>query len=119
VFADIEATDVPELLVVNKVDAADPDVLKTLRTRYPNVVEVSARTGEGVAELVAALADALPELAHEVHALVPYSRGDLVAKVHEEGRILSEEHTGEGTAIHAFVPALLASRLEEYVPSTA
>ncbi|GHC96943.1 GTPase HflX [Nocardiopsis terrae] len=117
VFAEIEAVDVPELVVVNKVDAADPDTLRALRTRYPDLVEVSARTGQGVSELVTALAEALPELAKEVHALVPYSRGDLVAKVHEDGRILSEEHTGEGTALHAFVPALLAAKLDEYTPS--
>jgi GTP-binding protein HflX len=119
VFADIDAGDVPELIVVNKVDAADPDVLKALRTRYPDMVEVSARTGEGVSALVEAVAAALPELAHEVRALVPYSRGDLIGRIHEEGRILSEEHTAEGTAIHAFVPALLAGRLDEYTPSTA
>jgi GTP-binding protein HflX len=119
VFADIEAGDVPELIVVNKVDAADPDVLKAMRTRHPDMVEVSARTGEGIPALVEAIAAALPELAHEVRALVPYSRGDLIARIHEEGRILSEEHTGEGTAIHAFVPALLAGKLDEYTPSTA
>lgn len=119
VFAEIEAVDVPELVVVNKVDAADPDTLKALRTRCPDLVEVSARTGEGVPALVTALAEALPELAEEVHALVPYSRGDLVAKVHDEGRILSEEHTGEGTALHAFVPELLAAKLEEFTPSNA
>ncbi|OLT27449.1 GTPase HflX [Nocardiopsis sp. CNR-923] len=119
VFAEIDATDVPELIVVNKVDAADPDTLKVLRSRYPDVVEVSARTGEGVSGLVAAVADALPELAHEVRAVVPYSRGDLVAKAYEEGRVLSEEHTGEGTRLHAFVPELLAAKLGEYAPSTA
>ncbi len=117
VFAEIEAVNVPELIVVNKVDAADPDTIKALRTRYPDLVEVSARTGEGVPELVTALSEALPELAKEVRALVPYSRGDLVAKVHEEGRIISEEHTGEGTTLHAFVPALLAAKLDEYTPS--
>jgi GTPase len=119
VFADIDATEVPELIVVNKVDAADPDVLKVLRTRYPNMVEVSARTGEGVAALVTALAEALPELAHEVRVRVPYSRGDLVAKVHEEGRVLAEEHTAEGTELHAFVSQLLAGKLEEFALSTA
>ncbi|MEU0489483.1 GTPase HflX [Nocardiopsis sp. NPDC006139] len=119
VFADIDATDVPELIVVNKVDAADPDVLKALRTRYPDMVEVSARTGEGVAALVTALAESLPELAHEVRVRVPYSRGDLVAKVHEEGRVLAEEHTEEGTELHAFVSQVLAGRLEEFALSTA
>ncbi|GHD14485.1 GTPase HflX [Nocardiopsis kunsanensis] len=119
VFADIDATDVPELVVVNKVDAADPDTLKALRTRYPGVIEVSARTGQGVSELITRLAESLPELAHEVRALVPYSRGDLVAKAYEEGRVLKEEHTQDGTDIHAFVPELLAAKLGEYTPSTA
>ena len=114
VFADIDAGDVRELIVVNKVDAADPDTLKTLRTHHPDLVEVSARTGEGIPELVTALAEALPEIAQEVRALVPYSRGDLIARAHEEGRIIGEEHTGEGTELHAFVPAPLAARLEEY-----
>src|SRR5699024_8951958 len=97
VLADIDATDVPELVVINKVDAADPDTLKVLRSNHPDVVEVSARTGEGIPALIERLAQCLPELAHEVRALVPYSRGDLLSKAYEEGRVLSEEHTGEGT----------------------
>lgn len=119
VLADIGATDVPELLVINKVDAADPDTLKVLRSGRPDLVEVSARTGEGVPELVEQLARALPELAHEVRALVPYSRGDLLSKAYEEGRVLSEEHTGEGTVIHAYVSEPLAAKLEEFTPSVA
>ena len=118
VLADIDATDVPELVVINKVDAADPDTLKVLRSNHPDVVEVSARTGEGIPALIERLAQCLPELAHEVRALVPYSRGDLLSRVYEEGRVLSEEHTGEGTTIHAFVPKALAAKLEDYVPST-
>ncbi|MDE3720053.1 GTPase HflX [Nocardiopsis sp. N85] len=119
VFADIDATEVPELIVVNKVDAADHDVLKALRTRHPGMVEVSARTGEGIPALITALAEALPELAHEVRVRVPYSRGDLVAKMHEEGRVLAEEHTAEGTELHAFVSRMLAGKLEDYALSTA
>ncbi|WP_017625244.1 GTPase HflX [Nocardiopsis chromatogenes] len=114
VFADIGAQDVPEIVVLNKTDAADPVDVKRLRTREPDAVEVSARTGEGVDDVIAAVAAALPELQHEVRVLVPYGRGDLVSRVHEEGRILSEEHTGEGTALHAWVPALLAGKLRDY-----
>ncbi|WP_408638908.1 GTPase HflX [Nocardiopsis suaedae] len=114
VFADIGAQDVPELVVLNKTDAADPVDVKRLRTREPDAVEVSARTGEGVDAVIAAVAAALPELQNEVRVLVPYDRGDLVSRVHQEGRIVSEEHTGEGTALHAWVPALLAGKLREY-----
>ncbi|WP_243597584.1 GTPase HflX [Thermobifida halotolerans] len=115
VFAEIGASDIPELIVVNKVDAADPLLLRQLRTRYPDAVEVSAHTGAGVDALLRAIAGALPTFDREVSVLLPYDRGDLVSRVHQEGRILSEEHTGEGTALHAWVPPLLAGQLDRYV----
>ncbi|MFC7329603.1 GTPase HflX [Marinactinospora rubrisoli] len=114
VFGEIGARDVPELIVINKTDAADPVLLKQLRTKEPDAVEVSARTGAGIEELVAAIAERLPRLDREMRVLVPYERGDLVSRVHEEGRIITEEHTGEGTALHAFVPAALAGQLDDY-----
>ncbi|MDA0563986.1 GTPase HflX [Streptomonospora sp. S1-112] len=114
VFAEIGAQDVPELVVLNKTDAADPLVLKQLKAKEPQAVEVSARTGEGVDDLVAAVAAALPTLDREVRVVLPYERGDLVSRVHAEGRIVDEDHTGEGTRLHAWVPELLAGKLEEY-----
>ena len=50
VLGEIDATRVPEILVVNKVDAADPDVLARLRRLYPDAVFVSARTGAGLGD---------------------------------------------------------------------
>ncbi|WP_067968936.1 GTPase HflX [Nocardiopsis trehalosi] len=114
VFGEIGAQDVPELIVLNKTDAADPVVLKQLRTREPDAVEVSARTGAGIGDLVAALTAALPTLDREVRVVVPYERGDLVSRVYEEGRIVDERHTGDGTALHAWVPELLAGKLDEF-----
>ncbi|GLU46392.1 GTPase HflX [Nocardiopsis ansamitocini] len=114
VLADIDASDVPELIVINKTDAADSTVLKQLRTRLPGAVEVSARTGQGIDELIDSISGALPQLEREVRALVPYQRGDLVSRVYEEGRILSEKHTESGTALHAWVPEMLANQLDEY-----
>nr|WP_233515405.1 GTPase HflX [Marinitenerispora sediminis] len=114
VFGEIGARDVPELIVINKTDAADPVLLKQLRTKEPGAIEVSAHTGAGVEELVAAIAEALPRLDHEVRVVVPYERGDLVSRVHEEGRIITEEHTGEGTALRAYVPEALAGQLDAF-----
>ncbi|GAA4933468.1 GTPase HflX [Streptomonospora halophila] len=114
VFTEIGAGDVPEVVVFNKTDAADPLVLKQLRAKEPRAVDVSARTGSGVEELIAAVADALPSLEREVRVMLPYERGDLVSRVYEEGRIVDQEHTGEGTRLHAFVPGLLAGKLDGY-----
>jgi GTP-binding protein HflX len=112
IFADIGAGDVRELVVINKIDEADDVVLGRLRRREKHSIAVSAKTGEGLDELVAALERDLPRPEIEIDVLVPYSRGDLVARIHEEGEILSEEHTGEGTRLCARVSAGLASELE-------
>ncbi|MCW2867706.1 MAG: GTP-binding protein HflX, partial [Marmoricola sp.] len=114
VFAEIGADKVPELIVVNKADAADPMVLARLRQREPHSVVVSAKTGEGIAEALAAIEADLPRPAVEVEVLLPYDRGDLLSKVHDHGELVSMEHTGEGTALVARVNEALAGELAAY-----
>ena len=113
IFTDIGATNVRELIVVNKIDDADEVVLGRLRRKEKHSVFVSAKTGAGLAELVAAIERDLPRPEVEIEVLVPYSRGDLVARIHDEGEILSEEHTGEGTLLTARVSPTLAAELDE------
>ncbi|NMN94119.1 GTPase HflX [Nocardiaceae bacterium YC2-7] len=103
-----------ELLVVNKIDAADPVTLTQLRGMLPGAVFISAHTGEGLDELRARLADILGRLDIEVSVLLPYNRGDLVARIHADGRILRSTHDEDGTRVHARVPKSLASALHEY-----
>ncbi|MBB6475100.1 GTP-binding protein HflX [Sphaerisporangium rubeum] len=113
VFSDIEgARGIPEIIVVNKADAADPVVLARLRMLERHSVVVSARTGAGIAELIEVIQRELPRLDHEVRMLVPYDRGDLVARAHEEGEVLSVDHTGDGTVLHARVPSMLHAELD-------
>ncbi|MBO0829374.1 MAG: GTPase HflX [Streptosporangiales bacterium] len=114
VFEEIGASEVPEIVAVNKADVADPLVVKAVLLREPHAVVVSARTGEGVDELRALIERDLPRPAYEVHVLVPYERGDLVAKVHQRGEVLGQAHNGTGTVLHARVPGDLAGRLEPY-----
>ncbi|WP_240674990.1 GTPase HflX [Cellulomonas endophytica] len=113
VFADIPgAMDVPEIIVLNKVDAADPAVVARLRSREVHSVVVSAHTGEGIEELRALVADQLPRPRVSVEVVVPYSRGDLVSRAHEHGEVDAEEHRPEGTLLRARVDATLAAELE-------
>ena len=100
--------------MVNKADAADPMVLARLLRHRPHSVVVSARTGQGLDELRAAIERDLPRPQVEVRALVPYDRGDLVSRAHRTGIVLSEDHTGDGTLLHARVGALLAAELRPY-----
>ena len=114
VLAEVGADAVPELLVINKVDAADEETLLRLKREWPAAVFASAHTGAGVAEVRAAVEDRLPWPAVEVHACVPYDRGDLVARVHSTGEVLHTEHTGDGTTLHVRVDGALAADLAPF-----
>jgi GTPase len=115
VLAEIDALGVPEQLVFNKVDAAEPEALLRLRHLAPDAVFVSARTGAGLDELRARIEQRLPRPDVELNVLVPYDRGDLVARVHENAEVLATEHTAEGTRLHARVGPGLAAALEPFV----
>ncbi|WP_425489493.1 GTPase HflX [Nonomuraea typhae] len=113
VFSTIDgALDVPEVVVINKADAASQDVLDRIQRRERNSIVVSARTGAGIPELLDLIERQLPRLDHEVRLLVPYERGDLVSRAHEEGEVVSVEHVEEGTILHAWVLGSLFHELE-------
>ncbi|OLR95206.1 GTPase HflX [Actinokineospora bangkokensis] len=103
-----------ELIVVNKVDAAGELALARLRHLLPGAVFVSAHTGQGIEQLRERVAELIPRPDVEVDVLIPYDRGELVARVHRDGEVLSEEHTESGTALHAKVKADLAGALEQF-----
>jgi GTPase len=114
VFAEIGADRVPELVVINKADLADPMVIARLRQREPHSVVVSARTGEGIAAALAAIEDELPRPDVEFSALLPYERGDLINRLHQHGEISSMEHTAEGTLVSGRANEDLAGELAAY-----
>jgi GTPase len=114
VLAEVGAERVPELLVVNKTDAAGEETLLRLKRAWPGAVFVSARTGTGLDELRTAVEARLPRPAVEVRACIPYDRGDLVARVHRRGEILASRHTDDGTLVHVRVDEALAAELAPY-----
>jgi GTPase len=115
VLSDIDALGVPEQLVFNKVDATDPEMLMRLHRLAPDAVFASALTGEGLAELRKVLEDRLPSPDVELHVLLPYTRGDLVARLHETAEVLGSEHTADGTLVHARVHPGLAAALGPFI----
>ncbi len=119
VLSEIGATDIPELIVFNKIDLVQEAALLPLRTLAPDALFVSARRGDGLEELRAAVEARLPRPAVEVHVLVPYARHELVDRIHKSGELLSSEHTGEGTLVHARVNEALAGELAPFVQASA
>jgi GTPase len=114
VFDEIDALAVPEQLVLNKIDAADPDVLQRLRALVPDALFVSARTGTGLTELRGCIEQRLPRPKVPVAVCLPFTRGDLVARVHSEGELVEESYTGSGTVLVARVNADLAAVLAPF-----
>jgi GTPase len=114
VLAEIGAADVPEIVVINKADIADPLVLSRLQRREPHSFVVSARTGRGIAQLLDVVEQELPRPAYTVEAVVPYDRGDLISRTHREGEVLEVEHEAAGTRLRARVHGGLAAALQPY-----
>ncbi|WP_246001605.1 GTPase HflX [Allorhizocola rhizosphaerae] len=114
VLAEVGADRLPELLVVNKVDASSQETLLRLKHDWPDAIFVSARTGQGLDELREAIEARLPRPAVELSALVPYERGDLVERVHRTGEVLESRHETGGTYLRARVNAELAAELTGY-----
>jgi GTPase len=94
VLGEIGAAEVPELLVLNKVDLAPESAARWVE-RWPEAVVVSAQTGAGMDRLLQAIGDRLRASTHVVDLLIPYDRGDLLAAAHRSGEVVVEQ-PGEG-----------------------
>jgi GTP-binding protein HflX len=119
VLGQIGAADVPELIVVNKADAADPIAVEGLRLAERDCVVVSAWTGDGIDALLIELERLLPRRDCEVSVTLPYARGDLLSRAHQEGEVLALQHGQDGTVLTARVPPGLAAELNEFRDRTA
>ena len=117
VIADVEAKNIDELVVFNKADLADDFTRMKLRDLAPDALFVSARTGEGIEELLAEIAKRIPSPDVRVRALVPYDKGALISKIHLNGKLLTSEHLETGTLIEALVKPDLAAELKPYLQS--
>lgn len=118
VIADLDARRIPEIIVLNKADAADPFILERMRQREPNHIIVSARTGEGIDELKQKIADTIPRPSILVKLLVPYDHGEVISRLHSwDAEIKRTEFVSDGTFITALVREDVAAELSEYVIS--
>jgi len=112
VIGEVDARDLPEIVVFNKADLIDQDARIVLRGLEPKSIFVSARTGEGVAELQERIAQLLPQPDVELELLVPYDRGEVVSFAHANARILDTEYVEEGTRVKLLAMEPVARQLE-------
>ena len=116
VIADLDARRIPEIIVLNKADAADPFILERMRQRESNHVIVSAHTGEGIDELKQKIADTIPRPSLEVKLLIPYNHGEVISRLHAwDAEIKSTAFVSDGTFVTALVREDVAAELSDYV----
>ena len=115
VLTEIGATDKPSLMVLNKIDLLSDEEIDKLRGRYPDAVLTGAAASVGLDALLDQLADHLSRLRVEVTLLIPFDRGDLAARVHQEGDVLKETYDSDGTHMVARIPRQSLAEFQAYV----
>jgi GTP-binding protein HflX len=117
VLDEIGAADVRELIAFNKIDAVDASVLGRLRSLHPEASFISARTGDGVDDLLESIVEGVRASTVELDLMIPYERGDVLADLHASGDVLDQHHNDEGTEVTVRIPHESASRFRPYVAS--
>ena len=115
VIGEVGARDIPEIVAFNKADLVDDDTRLVLRGLEPAGVFVSARTGEGIEELLERIAGVLPSPEVELTLLVPYDRGEVISRLHVQGRVLATDYEEDGTRVTALVHPARVPEVEEFV----
>ena len=113
VIAQVEASNIEEVIVFNKADLIDADTEVRLRGLVPGCLLVSARVGRGIADLEVLIAERLPKPNEKFEGVLPYDRGDLVSKVHLTGKVIEIEYLETGTRLDALVSQDLAAELRQ------
>ena len=101
----------PVIECYNKSDVAEDELFR----RRDGAVAISAKTGEGIDELLRLIEQTLSRGKHHVRLLLPYSAAGQVDVLHQKAKVLSIEYAAEGVAVDAIVDATLYGRLREYV----
>jgi GTP-binding protein HflX len=114
VLVEIDAAERPRLLALNKVDQLDEESRRALSFRYPDAVQVSAETGEGLDELRHAMEARFLASLREVELLLPYDEGGRLSELHELAGDVEREDTPEGVRVRARVPAAAVPRFERF-----
>ena len=115
VISDVDASGVAEIVVFNKVDSIDDATALQLRGIEPEALFVSAHTGEGVDALMERIDEALPRPTIELSVIIPFDRGELVARMHNEAIVRSTDYDERGTLMNVVVNDHLAADLQNFV----
>jgi GTP-binding protein HflX len=113
VLAEIGAAAKPTLMVFNKIDRLAGTVSALMRERYPHAVCISAKTGEGIAPLLAEIGTQLRPIREFLDLRVPQSEAAIIARIHAVGQVVQSRYTGKNARFKVRIPPHL---VEEFTP---
>ena len=112
----IEATDIPSLTVLNKIDLLpSPTAAREALDAFPESVAISARTGEGIPDLLRVIESQLFTEISSIKVRLPYEKGDLISIFHDQGQVLRIEHVRGGVIIDGNIPGRLRTHFQQYI----
>lgn len=115
VLGELGADEKRSLVVLNKIDLVEDEGLQAdLRARFPDALEASAVTGEGLVQVVAKFAEFLSDRVVRLSFRIPQARGDISGLIHREGKVISTDYEGNDVLLTAVVPKDLAGRVAEF-----
>jgi GTP-binding protein HflX len=111
---ELEVDTLPRLITLNKIDRLSPDQVSEFK-HLEQVIPISARTGQGIEELLNRVDMLLYKQLRPVHIKLPYSAGDLLATFHEQGSVDQMTHLADGVDVVGHLPDRLFSPFLEYL----
>lgn len=117
VLSDMGVGDKPVVRVLNKIDLLEDEEAEMLRYEAAfaeNTVAVSALYGEGMEDFVESVEDALNSMLTSIELVIPYSNGQDLSVIHEQGVVETIEYQAEGTYVLGRVPQAIANRFQKY-----
>jgi GTP-binding protein HflX len=112
---EIHAENVPVITVLNKIDRlSDPVAARNAVERFPQAVAISARTGEGIDDLLGMLRITLYETFTPIQVRLPYQEGQLISLFHEFGQIEKLEHGRKGVMLQGRIPGRLVAQFKPW-----
>ncbi len=119
VLEDLDATDIPMLMVFNKIDNLQTeDGLQILRSQYPDAHLISAHRGDGIAALMEALSDRFIEIGPDLSLSIPYTDGKALDLLYKHGTVLNAEYTADAIQVKARMPNRYLKSVSEFLVSS-
>jgi GTPase len=117
VLKELGAAGKPTLTLLNKCDAADPNMVMRLRTLHTKTVQISAKEGTGFKDLAERMMAELAALRQEVRLRIPQAEYALVSELIRSGEVIDQEYEENDILLHIRIPSVLVGKVEPYLVS--